>query len=217
MKLITEHNFNVKPILEDKKDGQKDLYIEGIFMQAEQVNRNGRIYPVGVLDKEVGRYVKEYVKTNRALGELNHPDTPAVDPAKASHKIVALEKHGNDYIGKAKILKTPMGEVVRGLLESDVQLGVSSRGMGSIKERDGVNEVQSDFVLSTVDIVHDPSAPSAFVNGIMEGVDWVMENGVLKAHRLEDYRRDIEKTSRANKEAAMLEAFEDFINHIKKG
>ena len=215
MKLITEHNFNVKTLTEGKE--KKDLYIEGIFMQAEKVNRNGRMYPMGVLEKEVKRYIKEYVTTNRALGELNHPDTPAVDPAKASHKIVSLEKHGNDFIGKAKILKTPMGEVVRGLLESDVQLGVSSRGMGSIKEVEGVNEVQSDFILSTVDIVHDPSAPSAFVNGIMENVEWVMDNGVLKAHRVEDYLTDINKTSKKNREAAMLEAFNDFLNHIKKG
>jgi hypothetical protein len=212
MKLIVEHNFkNVNVV---KEEETKDLFIEGVFMQAEVKNRNGRIYPLPVLESQVDKYVKEYVKAGRSIGELNHPDSPIVNPKEASHLITSLRKEGNNFVGKAKILTTPMGNVVRGLLEGGVKLGVSSRGMGSIKEReDGINEVQDDFILSTIDIVHDPSAPDAFVNGIMEGVEWIYDNGKLKATQIDDYRRDIEKAK--NKEAAMLEAFQDFLRSLK--
>jgi hypothetical protein len=212
MKLIVEHNFkNVNVV---KEEETKDLFIEGVFMQAEVKNRNGRIYPLPVLESQVDNYVKEYVNAGRSIGELNHPDSPIVNPKEASHLITSLRKEGNNFVGKAKILTTPMGNVVRGLLEGGVKLGVSSRGMGSIKEReDGINEVQDDFILSTIDIVHDPSAPDAFVNGIMEGVEWIYDNGKLKATQIDDYRRDIEKAK--NKEAAMLEAFQDFLRSLK--
>ena len=215
MKLITEVFHNIKCIEEAKED-KKELYIEGIFMQSDVANKNGRIYPSKVLDKEVDRYVNEYIKTKRSLGELNHPDGPIIDPAKASHLITSLRKEGTNYYGKAKVLNTPMGNVVKGLLEGGVQLGVSSRGMGSLKPiRDGRNEVQDDYVLSTVDIVSDPSAPKAFVNGIMEGVDWVYENGKWSSRDLTSYYKDIEKSKREHKEKAMLEAFKDFIQGLK--
>lgn len=213
MKLIVEHTFENVDIIKEEGDS-KNLFIEGIFMQAEMKNRNGRIYPLGVLESQVEKYVKEYVDAGRAIGELNHPDSPVVNPKEASHLITSLRKEGNNFIGKAKILPTPMGNVVRGLLEGGVKLGVSSRGMGSIREReDGINEVQDDYILSTVDIVHDPSAPDAFVNGIMEGVEWVYENGKLKATQIEDYRKEIQKAK--NQEAAILEAWADFLKELK--
>jgi hypothetical protein len=215
MKLITEYNCNIKTLVEKREDGNKDLYIEGIFLQAEAKNRNGRIYPVNLLEREVNKYNKEYVKTGRAMGELNHPDSPIVDPKNASHLITALEQNGNDFYGRAKILNTPNGNIVRGLLEGGVKLGVSSRGMGTLKRSNGIDEVQSDYVLSTVDIVADPSAPKAFVNGIMEGVDWIYENGVLTARDIEEYKKEVESVSEAAKEEAMLLAFEDFIKKVK--
>jgi hypothetical protein len=216
VKLITECNFNIKSKLVESKEGGKSLFIEGIFMQCETPNRNGRIYPEKVLASEVARYKKEFVDTNRALGELNHPESPVVDPQKASHLITRLEQNGKNFVGRAKILDTPVGQTVKGLLAGGVQLGVSSRGMGSIQERkDGINEVQDDFKLSTVDIVHDPSAPDAFVNGIMEGVDWVWQNGKLTARQIESYRTDIARTSKKNRDAAKLEAFKDFLKKLK--
>lgn len=217
MKLITETTFTVDTLVEEKS-GKKDLYIEGIFMQAEIPNRNKRIYPMGILEPEVNRYIKEFVDEGRAIGELNHPQSPVVDPSKASHLITRLERRGNDFVGRAKILNTPIGNTVKGLMEGGVKLGVSSRGMGSVKEgKDGINEVQNDFKLSTVDIVHDPSAPQAFVNGIMEGVEWIYENGVLTARDISAYRKNIEKTSRKNREAAKLEAFRHFLKTLKNG
>lgn len=177
MKLIAEYtNTGLGYSITEGKDGKKDTYIEGIFMQAEGTNRNGRIYTREVLTAAVDRYVNEQVITGRAVGELNHPDGPSINLDKVSHRITELKWDGNNVIGKALILDTPMGKIVKGLVEGGVQLGVSSRGMGSLESKDGVSYVKDDFHLSTVDIVQDPSAPNAFVNGIMEGVDWAMDN-----------------------------------------
>ena len=171
MKLITEHiDQELEVICEAKKNGEKNYFIEGVFMQANQKNKNGRIYDKKVLEAAVDKYVTEQVKTGRAVGELNHPEGPTVNLDKVSHKINSLDFRGNDVVGKASILKTPMGKIVEGLLEGGVKLGVSSRGMGSLVSKKGAQYVGDDFMLSTIDIVQDPSAPSAFVNGVMEGV-----------------------------------------------
>lgn len=176
MKLITEHvDQQLQYITEAKEDGKKTMYIEGIFMQAEMKNRNGRIYPKSVMEKAVDKYVKEQVKTGRAVGELNHPQGPTINLDKVSHLITELSWDGNNILGKAKILDTPMGKIAQGLMEGGVQLGVSSRGMGSLVQREGKNYVGEDFQLATVDIVQDPSAHNAFVNGIMEGAEWVYD------------------------------------------
>jgi hypothetical protein len=179
MKLISEQNFeNVSPIVEAKADGSgKDYFIEGIFLQGDLVNRNGRNYPMAVLDKEAARYNEEFIKTNRAYGELGHPDGPTINLERVSHMIKSLTKEGTNYIGKAKVMDTPYGKIVKSLIDEGAQLGVSSRGMGTLKQsNEGVNEVQSDFMLATAgDIVADPSAPNAFVNGVMEGVDWIYD------------------------------------------
>ena len=177
MKLITELFDEVEYITEKNEDGTKKLYIEGIFLQSSIKNRNGRVYPEEVMDKEVARYMKESVNNNTAMGALGHPAGPAINLDRVSHRIVSLRKEGTNVIGKALITSTPMGDIARGLMESGVKLGVSSRGMGTLKaNRSGVNEVQSDFRLATAaDIVADPSAPDAWVNGIMESVDWVFD------------------------------------------
>jgi hypothetical protein len=179
MKLISEQNFeNVSPIVEAKADGSgKNYFIEGIFLQGDLVNRNGRNYPMAVLDKEADRYNEEFIKTNRAYGELGHPDGPTINLERVSHMIKSLTKEGTNYIGKAKVMDTPYGKIVKSLIDEGAQLGVSSRGMGTLKQsNEGVNEVQGDFMLATAgDIVADPSAPNAFVNGVMEGVDWIYD------------------------------------------
>jgi len=178
MKLISEQNFeNVSPIVEAKEDGGKNYFIEGIFLQGDLVNRNGRNYPMAVLDKEADRYNEEFIKTNRAYGELGHPDGPTINLERVSHMIKSLTKEGTNYIGKAKVMDTPYGKIVKSLIDEGAQLGVSSRGMGTLKQsNEGVNEVQGDFMLATAgDIVADPSAPNAFVNGVMEGVDWIYD------------------------------------------
>lgn len=216
MKLITEEIEVVEIITEAKADGGKDLYITGPFLQAEVVNRNGRKYPSHVMEREVARYMKEAVSKGRAVGELGHPNGPQINLDRISHKIVDLRKEGNNYIGKAKILNTPAGQIARGLIEDGVQLGVSSRGMGSLKPRNGINEVQDDFYLATAaDIVHDPSAPDAFVNGIMEGVEWVWDNGLLKAQQLESYKAQINTASssvdKKKLEEAILHVWDDFL------
>ena len=193
MKLIREEVEDVQIITEANENGEKDLFITGPFLQAEVVNRNGRKYPGHIMEREVARYIKEAVSKGRAVGELGHPQGPSINLDRISHKIVELRKEGNNYIGKAKILNTPAGDIARGLIKGGVQLGVSSRGMGSLKPRNGINEVQDDFYLATAaDIVHDPSAPDAFVNGIMEGVEWVWDNGLLKAQQLEGYKVQID-------------------------
>ena len=196
MKLITETIENVK-ILTEERDGKKLLYIEGVFLQSELKNRNGRMYPFDVLNNEVERYNEEYVKSKRALGELGHPDGPTINLDRVSHRITSLRAEGNNFIGKAQILDTPMGQIAKSLLGEGVQLGVSSRGMGSIEKREDTSVVRDDFMLTTAaDIVADPSAPDAFVNGIMEGKEWVWDNGILKESKVDKYQRYISMTLR---------------------
>ena len=180
MKLISEQIEGVEYITEEKENGDKSYKIKGVFMQSEVKNRNGRVYPFEVLDKEVKRYNKEYIEEKRAFGELGHPDGPTVNLERASHMITALYPKGKNFIGEAKILKTPMGEIVKNLMDEGAKLGVSSRGMGSLEQKNGANYVKDDFYLATAaDIVADPSAPNAFVEGIMEGKEWVWDNGAL--------------------------------------
>jgi hypothetical protein len=209
MKLICEvlEETAVHTIVEDV-GGKKSMFITGPFLQAEQKNRNNRIYPAQTMEREVNRYIKEYVEKNRAIGELNHPPTPNVNPERACIKIESLVREGNDWIGKAKVTSTPMGQIVRGLLEDGVQLGVSTRGMGSLKnDGNGTMIVQEDFRLATAaDVVMDPSAPSAFVNGIMEGVDWVWNNGILVQQDLEETRKNINYASKSRNSKALTEA-----------
>ena len=215
MKLITELVEDVKYIEEGAEGGKKSLHIEGVFLQGALKNRNGRVYPVDVLSKEVNRYHEQYIAKNRAFGELGHPNGPTINLDRVSHMITSLKQEGNNFVGRAVITNTPMGEIVRGLMESGAQLGVSSRGMGSLKEVNGINEVQSDFYLATAaDIVADPSAPDAFVNGIMEGVDWVWNNGVLKAQQVESYKKEVKKTSKKQLEEAKLRIFKHFLSNI---
>ena len=213
MKLITEQIENVK-ILTEEKDGKKLLYIEGVFLQSELTNRNNRIYPFEVLNREVERYNEEYVKTKRALGELGHPDGPTINLDRVSHRITDLRAEGNNFMGKAQILDTPMGKIAKSLLDEGVQLGVSSRGMGSIDKQEGVSIVRDDFMLTTAaDIVADPSAPDAFVNGIMEGKEWVWDNGILKEAKVDKYQRYINE-SRRDLEERTLRVFEDFLGKL---
>jgi len=214
MKLITEQIENVQ-ILTEEKDGKKLLYIEGVFLQSELKNRNGRMYPFEVLNREVERYNEEYVQSKRALGELGHPDGPTINLDRVSHRITSLRAEGNNFIGKAQILDTPMGNIAKSLLGEGVQLGVSSRGMGSIDKREDCNVVRDDFMLTTAaDIVADPSAPDAFVNGIMEGKEWVWDNGLLKEREVAKYQRYIESASRYQLEERTLKAFEHFLGKL---
>jgi hypothetical protein len=193
MKLITEHTDNINYFSESTETGEKKFIIDGVFMQAEQVNRNRRVYPKSVLEKAVRKYVTEYVNKGRAVGELNHPEGPSINLDKVSHRITDLSWNGNDVIGKALILNTPMGKIVKGLLEGGCQLGVSSRGMGTVANRNGQTMVNDDFVLSTVDIVQDPSAPSAFVNGIMESVDWSFDGKNFIANKIDRFAETVNK------------------------
>lgn len=218
MKLIVEQVENVKVITEAKENGKKNMFIEGIFLQADLKNRNGRVYPVSVLEKEVNRYTTENIEKKRAYGELGHPQGPSINLDRVSHMIESIRKDGSNFIGRAKILETPMGNIVRNLIDEGANLGVSSRGMGSIKEsKNGIMEVQSDFYLATAaDIVADPSAPDAFVQGIMEGVEWVWNNGALKQVQLEGIKRDINRASASHSldESTKLKMFERFLNSI---
>ena len=217
MKLIAEYTeTNLDVLVEAKDGGGKNHFIEGIFAQSEQQNRNGRIYPKGVLEAAVGKYVAEKVNTRRSVGELNHPEGPSINLDKVSHIIEKLEWKGDDVVGKARILETPMGQIVKGLLDGGVQLGVSTRGMGSLEERNGVTYVKSDFFLSTVDIVQDPSAPTAFVNGIMEGVDWVWKNGMISPQVIEKMETEIRKAPRTNLYEAQCREFKNFLSLIRK-
>lgn len=214
MLLITEVNEDVNLVCEETKDGKKNYSIEGIFMQAEKVNRNGRRYGRKTLFGETNRYIDKYVKGNRALGELGHPDGPTVNLERVSHLIKDLRFEGNDIFGNAKILDTPYGKIVQNLIDGGAKLGVSSRGMGSIKSVNGVNEVQEDFMLSAVDIVADPSAPDAFVDGIMEGKEWVYDDGIFRERQIENYRKRIEEASRRELEETKLEVFKNFIQNL---
>ena len=215
MKLISEyHDSNLQVITEKRKDGTKEYAIEGVFMQADQKNRNGRIYEKDVLESAVEKYVTEQVKTGRAVGELNHPEGPTINLDKVSHKITELKWQGSDVVGKASILNTPMGKIVEGLLEGGVKLGVSSRGMGTLVNKRGTSYVGDDFMLSTVDIVQDPSAPGAFVNGIMEGVSWVWDNGILKAQEIEEIETEIKEARGMRSSDVEIKAFKNFLSKL---
>ena len=214
MKLITETIEDVKLVTEEK-NGKKLLYIEGVFLQSELKNRNGRKYPFSVLDREVKRYNEEYIQSKRALGELGHPDGPTINLDRVSHRITSLRAEGNNFIGKAQILDTPMGNIAKNLLGEGVQLGVSSRGMGSIQKSEDCNVVADDFMLTTAaDIVADPSAPDAFVNGIMEGKEWVWCNGILKETEVAKYKRIMDASARQELEEKTLKVFEDFLGKL---
>ena len=216
MKLITEYRENdVKCIVEKAEDGSKSHMIEGVFAMAESKNRNGRIYPKAVMESAVTKYVREQVSKDRAVGELNHPDGPTVNLDKVSHKITDLQMDGNNVMGKARILETPMGKIVTGLLDGGVQLGVSTRGMGSLEERNGTMYVKDDFMLNTVDIVQDPSAPQAFVNGVMEGVDWVWNNGILEPQEIEKIETEIKRAPRADLYETQVREFKNFLSLMK--
>jgi hypothetical protein len=216
MKLICELVEDFKIITEEKENGKKNYYIEGVFLQAEIKNRNGRMYPKEMLQREVARYNAEYVDKNRAMGELNHPDGPTINLDRVSHLITSLKEDGNNYVGKAKILDTPHGNIAKSLLAEGVKLGVSSRGMGSLRtEGMDVQIVQDDFYLATAaDIVADPSAPDAFVNGIMEGKEWVWQNGILVEKQVAEYKKQLDSLSRKERKAYSIKAFEHFLKTL---
>ena len=216
MKLICEVNEELKIITEANERGGKSHFIEGVFMQAEQKNRNGRVYPKQIMAREVDRYVREHVNQNRADGELGHPSGPTINLERVSHMIKELREDGNNYVGRAKIMETPYGNIVKNLMDEGARLGVSTRGMGSLKERNGCMEVQDDFHLATAgDIVADPSAPDAFVHGIMEGKEWVWDNGVLKEVEIANYRRRINEAARGHRtESEVLDVFRNFISKL---
>ena len=214
MKLIKEVTESVQYITEEK-DGKKSLFIEGPFLVSEKKNRNGRLYEYETMKNEVARYSENYINKNRAFGELGHPDTPTINLERVSHLIVGLREDGTQWIGKAKILETPYGEIVKNLIEGGAQLGVSSRGMGSLVNKNGVNVVQGDFYLATAaDIVADPSAPGAFVEGIMENKEWMLINGVWTEQNIEHAKAQIRKASRKEIEQVSLSIFENFIKKL---
>lgn len=220
MKLITEVIEDVRVIEEAKEDGKKNLYIEGIFLQGNVPNRNGRRYRTETLEREVNRYIKENIQAGRAYGELGHPSGPGINLDRVSHMITELKRDGDNFVGRAKITTTPMGKIVEGLLSDGAKLGVSSRGMGSLKEgKDGIMEVQDDFYLATAaDIVADPSAPDAFVNGIMEGVEWVWDQNRVVAKTVEDIQKEINEAAKTKKlnEEKRFQMFQKFLNEISK-
>ncbi len=215
MKLITEVYESIEYISEANENGEKEYFIEGIFMQANKKNRNGRMYPTEVLEREVDRYNKEYVIKNRAFGELGHPQGPTINLERVSHMIKELKKDGDNFVGKAKIMDSPYGTIVKNLIKEGASLGVSSRGMGSLKSKNGVNEVQGDFYLATAaDIVADPSAPDAFVEGIMEGVEWVYEGGRWVEQFVEQAQEQIKTVSKSDLERTKLKIFENFLKKL---
>lgn len=214
MKLIVETVEEVKYLVEEN-NGQKSHFIEGVFMQSERKNRNGRVYPKSIMEREVNRYNNEYIKEKRAFGELGHPDSPSINLDRVSHMIVSLSEEGNNYIGKAKILGTPYGNIVKNLIDEGAKLGVSSRGMGSLKPANGYQLVQDDFYLATAaDIVADPSAPDAFVRGIMENKEWVYVNGVLCEMEVEQMQKEIKKAKQKQLEEVKLRQFANFISKL---
>jgi hypothetical protein len=214
MKLISEYVESDLNYITEEKDGKRRYVIEGIFMQADSKNRNGRIYPKAVMERAVNKYMTEQVSKGRAVGELNHPDGPTINLDKVSHKITELRWEGSNVVGKAQILNTPMGKIVEGLMDGGVQLGVSSRGMGSLVQKGGINYVGDDFQLATVDIVQDPSAPEAFVNGIMEGVEWIWDNGILKAQEIEQFETEIKTASSKDLSEVQMKVFKDFLSKL---
>lgn len=217
MKLIREVYDTTALVVENKLGKGKEYFIEGIFLQSEITNRNGRMYPEKVMDKEVGRYMESLVKQNRAYGELGHPDNPSINLDRVSHLIVDLRKEGTNYVGKAKIMETPMGNIARGLLEGGANLGVSSRALGSLQmNKEGIQVVQDDFMLSTAaDIVADPSAPDAFVRGIMESVEWVFVNGKFEQRQIEETKKLIQKTPSKRLTETSIRAFQNFLANLK--
>jgi len=217
MKLITELNEEVKYLIEEK-EGKKSYFVEGIIMQGERGNKNGRTYPIKTLEREMTRYNNEYVTKNRAYGELGHPSGPTINLERACIMFKNLRREGNDIVGRAKVLDTPMGHIVRGLIDDEANLGISSRGMGSLKQlENGLQEVQDDFYLATPgDIVADPSAPDAFVRGIMEGVEWVWDNGIIKAQKVEEIKQTITKASSRQLKEAQLKAFKTYFDELSR-
>ena len=215
MKLIAEIVEDVQYITEGTN---KELYIEGIFLQSEMKNRNGRIYPKNIMEREVSRYMKEYVQAGRAFGELGHPEGPTINLDRVSHMITSLKENGNNFVGRAKIMNTPMGNIVKNLIDGGAKLGVSSRGMGSLKiNNDGINEVQDDFYLATAaDIVADPSAPDAFVQGIMENREWMFLNGSWTYQHIDETKKIMEQTKVKQLEEVKLRVFENFLHSISK-
>tara|TARA_R110002051_G_scaffold324818_1_gene423957 strand:+ start:995 stop:1639 length:645 start_codon:yes stop_codon:yes gene_type:complete len=214
MKLITEMNEDVDLLIESSDNGKKNYFISGVFMQAEQKNKNGRIYPMDVLGPKVSLYNENFIQKNRAFGELNHPKGPTVNLDRVSHLVKDLVVEGNNFTGKAKIMNTPMGKIVQNLMDEGARLGVSTRGMGSLKQQNNINIVQPDFSLAAVDIVADPSAPDAFVDGIMEGKEWIWENGILKETTISDYQKAIENTPSRKMKDTFIDLFEDFLKRL---
>ena len=215
MKLITETIEEAKVVITEGKSGQKNHFIEGIFLQGDLKNRNGRMYPVGLLEREVKKYDDAYIQKGRALGELGHPEGPTINLDRVSHSITSLKREGTNFVGKARILDTPMGRIAKSLLDEGVKLGVSSRGLGSLKEENGMKIVADDFMLATAaDIVADPSAPDAFVNGIMEGREWVWENGLISEQRLERIKNQIDNAAQNQLEERKLHAFNQFLKNL---
>jgi hypothetical protein len=214
MKLIVEHIEDIE-LLTEEKDGKEYTYIQGVFLQGDLKNRNGRVYPMPILQREVTNYNENFVQKSRALGELGHPDGPTINLDRVSHKIVELYQDGSNYIGKAKLLETPMGQIAKNLLREGVQLGVSSRGVGSLEPKDGSNYVRDDFMLTTAaDIVADPSAPDAFVDGIMEGKEWVWNNGAFKEAEVQKIKEELDSVSRNQLEGKILEGFERLLSNL---
>lgn len=215
MKLITEFTDQLNLVEAKTDNDKKEYFIEGVFMQSNIKNRNGRVYPKEVMAEEVGRYVKEFVEPGRAFGELGHPDGPTINLDKVSHIISSLKEDGDNYVGRAKILSTPNGEIVKALINDGAKLGVSSRGLGSIEEKGGAQYVKNDFKLATAaDIVADPSAPEAFVEGIYEGLEWYYERGVLKAVEVEQMRNQLREANRNELEGTKLDLWQQFVEKL---
>ena len=215
MKLIAEFNETISPIITEGANGKKDYFIEGVFMQADIKNRNGRVYPKAIMEKEVNRYKKEFVEKDRAFGELGHPEGPTINLDKVSHLIQSLDLEGKNYVGKAKVLSTPNGEIVKSLINDGAKLGVSSRGLGSLEQKGDAQYVKNDFQLATAgDIVADPSAPEAFVEGIMEGVEWVMENGILTRVQVEEMKQQLRSAKKSQLEETKLNLWKRFVESL---
>ena len=215
MKLIREEIETAKVTITEGKNGKKNHFIEGVFLQGEIKNRNGRMYPISTLQREAVNYNKKYIEKGRALGELGHPDGPTINLDRVSHLITSLKQEGNNYVGKARLLDTPMGNIAKNLIDEGVKLGVSSRGLGTIRERDGVKVVMDDFMLATAaDIVADPSAPDAFVNGIMEGKEWIYNNGSVQEQTVEQIKKRINNAALNQMEQVKLSAFNQYISTL---
>jgi len=214
MRLIAEELTEVK-FLTEEKEGKKNYFIEGIFLQSEIANKNGRMYPFKTLQREVAKYHENFIRQGRALGELGHPEGPSINLDRVSHKIERLNEDGNNFVGRAKILDTPNGKIAKSLLDEGVRLGVSSRGMGSLKKESACNVVQDDFMLATAaDIVADPSAPDAFVDGIMEGKEWIWDNGILKESAIAEIKKEIDQATLRNLQERKISAFDKFLRSL---